>query len=166
MFATKAIYCALESVSGQLKDYKSSMCCFSDKNASLIRKDEGLVIMSLNLTCSRHDIAAKFSILALSNNNSFTEWYTTSMKYLNTKIILTLCVREKQPFYKCLSLFHLSLFLYIMIPIFRFSLPQLCLNYHPVRQLIVLWVLRNRIKNKIQTIIRTYTNTNISMLRK
>jgi len=48
-----------EPQSDQTKDYKSGIWCFSGKDAALRNKCKGTsyIIISWNITCSRHDIA-------------------------------------------------------------------------------------------------------------
>ena len=40
LLSSSVVYCLLEPRSGQTKDYKISMCCFSAKHAALRRKSK------------------------------------------------------------------------------------------------------------------------------
>jgi hypothetical protein len=81
VLVSSAIYCGFEHRSGQNKDYKIGICCFSAKHASLRKRSKDLLAWNQNnvsewsdmsthrllfqwtstskLTCSPHDIAEK-----------------------------------------------------------------------------------------------------------
>jgi hypothetical protein len=87
VFASSAVDRGFEPRSGQTKDYQIVMCCFSTKHAALMRKrkdwlarnqnnvsewsdmsthgrlfQSAIIIISLNVTCSRRDIVEKILI--------------------------------------------------------------------------------------------------------
>jgi len=46
VLASSAVYCRFKNRSGQTKDYKIGMCCFSAKHASLRRKRKGWLVQN------------------------------------------------------------------------------------------------------------------------
>ena len=64
VLASSAIDCGYEPRSGQAKEYKIGMCCFSAKKASLRRKSKDLLARNQNNVSEWSDISTRWLLLA------------------------------------------------------------------------------------------------------
>jgi hypothetical protein len=59
VLASSAIYCGYEPRSGQTKEYKIGICCFSSKNSSLRRKSKDWLARNQNNVSKWNDISTR-----------------------------------------------------------------------------------------------------------
>jgi hypothetical protein len=64
VLASSAINCGYEPRSGQTKEYKIGICCFSAKNASLKRKSNDWLARNQNNVSEWSDISTRWLLLA------------------------------------------------------------------------------------------------------
>jgi hypothetical protein len=64
VLASSAIYCGYEPRSGQTKEYKIGICCFSSKNSSLRRKSKDWLARNQNNVSEWSDISTRWLLLA------------------------------------------------------------------------------------------------------
>jgi len=64
VLASSAIDCGYEPRSGQTKEYKIGICCFSAKNAALKRKSKDWLARNQNNVSEWSDISTRWLLLA------------------------------------------------------------------------------------------------------
>jgi uncharacterized membrane protein len=90
VLASRAIDCRYESRSGQTKEYKIGICCFSAKNASLRRKSKDWLARNRNNMSEWSDISTRWLLLAhlAKGNMSFYHHVAPVVRRLSSVICL------------------------------------------------------------------------------